>query len=125
MSRDYDLPRDKYDTASAETLVSLGWEKVLPVMPDILEWLQDINWPVALIFRPFLIDVGAPLAPFIKAVLATDDNVWKYGILVNVVTQSPELAAELRSDLERLCSNPSAGEQLEGVSELAQEILAS
>lgn len=125
MNRDFGLPRDKYDTASAEKLVSLGWEKVLPVMPDILEWLQDINWPVAAVFRPFLIDVGAPLAPFIKAVLATDDNVWKYGILVSVVGQSPELAAELRSDLERLRSTPSAGEKLEGVSELAQEILAS
>lgn len=125
MSRDFDLPRDKYDTASAETLVSLGWERIVPVIPNILEWLQDINWPVAVVFRPFLIAVGAPLAPFIKAVLATDDNVWKYGILASVVSQAPELAAELRLDLERLCSNPSDGERLEGVSELAQEILAS
>jgi|SRR5471032_362477 len=125
MSKDFGLPHDKYDTERAETLVSLGWKEVLPVMPDILEWLRDINWPVAGVFRPFLVDVGAPLAPFIKTVLATDDDVWKYGILASVVSQSPELAAALRSDLELLCSTPSVGEQLEGVSELAREILAS
>jgi hypothetical protein len=72
-----------------------------------------------------LAEVGAPLAPYIKTVIATDDDAWKYFILVGVVGPSPELAAALRADLERLSNSPTVGKQLEGVSEQAKEILES
>jgi hypothetical protein len=55
---DYHLPRDKHDTDSAAALVSLGWEAVLPVVPEIMEWVQDSNWPVARVFSPFLVEAG-------------------------------------------------------------------
>lgn len=118
------LPRDKYDTESATALVCLGWHRVERVVPQILEWLQDINWPVATIFRPFLIDAGARLAPFIRPIFATDDAVWTFNILQAVVSQSPALTAELSCELERLANSPALVEQLEGVSDVARQILA-
>lgn len=39
------LPRDKHDTANATALVAASWEIIEPVMPRILEWMQDLNWP--------------------------------------------------------------------------------
>ena len=47
------LPRDKHDKRSAAALVALGWNKVEQAIPEILEWLQDINWPVVPILVPF------------------------------------------------------------------------
>lgn len=119
------LPRDKHDTDTAAALVALGWERVACVAPQMLAWLQDGNWPVAAVLRPFLVAQGARLAPHVKPVFATDDDVWKYFILADLVRQSPELASALGTELARMAGSPTAGERLEGVAAQAQEILAT
>ena len=117
------LPRDKHDVENAAALVALGWERALPVIPQILEWTQDGNWPVARVFRPFLVDAGARVAPFLRTVFATDDETWKYFTLTDIVERSPELAEALHADLERMAHRPTASEELEGVSGQALAIL--
>src|SRR5262249_44528772 len=47
------LPTGKHDVASARALVALGYPAVAPVLPQLLEWVQDINWPVAAVLAPF------------------------------------------------------------------------
>ncbi len=37
------LPRDKHDVAAVERLAALGYPTVEPVLPELLEWIQDIN----------------------------------------------------------------------------------
>lgn len=119
------LPCDKHDTQAAAALVALGWERVADSAPQILAWIQDVNWPVAAVFLPFLVAQGARLAPSIRPILASGDDVWKYYILACIVRQSPELAAALGAELARLAACPTSGERLEGVAQEAQEILAS
>ena len=118
------LPRDKHDTDAAAALVALGWGRVACVAPQILEWTQDSNWPVAAVFHPFLIAQGAGLAPYIKPIFSTHDDVWKYFILVHIVRLSPDLARAISEELWRMAAHPTAGERLEGVAQQAQEILA-
>jgi hypothetical protein len=125
MSNALSLPQDKYDTEAATALAVASWESIAPLMPQILEWMQDLNWPVAHVFQPFLVSVGLPLVPFVREVFATDDEQWKYNILVSVVACAPELATALHDDLKRMANNPTEGERLEGVSEEAREILAN
>jgi hypothetical protein len=103
--------------------VKLGFPAVAPVIPQILEWLQDLNWPVALVFQPFLVSIGEPLAPYVGAVLQGQDDIWKYSLLRVVVDQSPELARALRPELEHVAKHPSAGESEEEVDQVAVEIL--
>lgn len=117
------LPRDKIHTRSAQKLVELGFPAVEPVLSEILEWVQDGNWPVAQIFLPFLADVGLPLAPHIQRILSTDDAGWKYFILFCVVGESDELRRQLKSDLERLASSPTADERSWGTDKIARELL--
>ena len=38
------LPQDKYDTEAASALAVASWESIAPLMPQILEWMQDLNW---------------------------------------------------------------------------------
>ena len=92
-------------------------------MPQLLEWVQDVNWPVAQPLLLFLNKIGAPLAPYIRAILETDDEPWKWNVLWMIVEPSKDLRAVFRPDLERLANNPSAGERTEGLDVLAREIL--
>ena len=119
------IPTSKHDTEKARSLVALGYPAVEPVLPQILEWVQDLNWPVARVFQSFLSGIGAPLAPFVRVVLATQDDSWKYFVLIGIVAPSVELAKALRLDLERLAKSPTAGEMTEEVSDVAAEILQS
>src|SRR3954454_25322905 len=57
------LPRDKLDVAGARAVIALGYPAVAPVLGDLLEWLQDCNWPVS-----------RPIADFLpQAIEATHD----------------------------------------------------
>ena len=118
------LPRDKHDTHHAQALIALPWEELRPAMPQILEWVQDANWPVAAIFLPYLAGIGPRLAPYIKAVLASGDEQWKYFVLLGIVRHSSGLAAAVDGQLQRFALAPTAAELEEGVAELAREILA-
>lgn len=117
------LPRDKYDMENATALVALGWHKVECVAPKILEWLQDINWPVASIFSPLLVEAGVRLTPFLRPILNGGDAIWTLNILQAVVSHSPALANDLTCELERLANFPTTVEQLEGVPDEARKIL--
>jgi len=55
--------------------------------------------------------------------LHSQDDVWKYWILANLVRTSASLSKGLHNELRRIASSPSAGERTEGVDELAIEIL--
>ena len=118
------LPRDKHDTGNAQALTALPWEEIRPAMPQILEWVQDANWPVAAILLPFLASIGPRLAPYLKTVLASDDEQWKYVVLLGIVSHSPGLASAVDGELTRFALAPTAGELEEGVAEVALEILA-
>lgn len=120
---EFQMPRDKHDIETATALVALGWERVEPAMPQILDWVLDSNWPVARVLQPFLVNSGAKLAPFFRTILDTDDDTAKYHILSSIVMCSNDLAMALRPELERLCRCPTHGELREEVSDLAREIL--
>ena len=117
------LPRDKHDTRSAQALIALRWEEIRPAMPQILEWVQDANWPVAGILLPYLAGIGVRLAPYVKTVLAGNDEQWKYFVLQGIVRHSLELAAALNGELTRFALAPTVAELEEGVAEVAREIL--
>lgn len=117
------LPQDKSDLQRARAIVTLGFPAIAPIVPSVLEWIQDINWPVAHIFAPFLASIGSELAPYVRTVLETDDGVWKCHVIQAVVAPSLELARALQPDLERIVRNPSQSEQNEEVDLVALEAL--
>jgi hypothetical protein len=118
------LPRDKLDTARAKAIVELGYPAATPVLPELLRWMQDINWPVAQVLQPFLAGIGAPLELHLREILGAEDDVWKLWIVTLIIGRSPELTVLMRSDLQSLASAPTAGERAEAVDKAASEILA-
>jgi hypothetical protein len=119
------VPRDKLDLERAEAAIGAGYPAVKPVLPELLEWLQDMNWPVARLLAPFLASIGAPLETDVRRVLESSDDIWKYWVIHSVVAKSPELARLFWSELQRLASNPTENERAEELNELARGILGT
>ncbi|MCA1295415.1 DUF5071 domain-containing protein [Paenibacillus sp. alder61] len=89
-----------------------------------MEWLQDINWPIAMDVSKLLLTVPVETIPFIRNVLAGDDDIWKEWCLRYIVKDLPtELRENLKEDLERIAYRPTKGKELEEVHITAQEIL--
>lgn len=117
------VPRDKHDHESANRAIAAGYPAVKPVLTELLEWIQDMNWPVAQTLTPFLASIGLPLAPYIKNILETDDDIWKYWIFKEIFLRSAELAEAFRDELERIVVNPTESERIEELPEEASKVL--
>lgn len=115
------LPRDKHDVAAVERLSALGYPAVEPVLPELLEWIQDINWPVARVIAPFLAGIGRPLAPQVRPVLRSSDEDWIYFTLWNVLNRNPALIDALKPELAQLAA---AAPSEAGIQQCAAQLLA-
>ncbi|MEV5026620.1 DUF5071 domain-containing protein [Paenibacillus sp. LPE1-1-1.1] len=75
------IPRTKFDNERANQLENAKKENILLVLPQLLEWLQDINWPIAQDIGDVLVDFEDHLIPHIRAVLNSDDGGWKFSFI--------------------------------------------
>ena len=118
------ISTSKGDFEKAKQVIALGYPAVAPILPQLLEWLHDYNWPVAKPLAPFLASIGTPLLPHIKYILDSDDLIWKYWMFSLIVAESPELSALLRPELKHFAHSPTRSEISEELHIIAQEILA-
>jgi len=117
------VPRDKHDLESANRAVAAGYPAVEPVLSYLLEWIQDMNWPVGQRLAPFLATIGTPLVPHIRKVFETDDEIWKYQIMDEIFLESPQVAEEFRDELARIAYSPTESEVIEELHEKALDVL--
>ncbi|MEL6822404.1 MAG: DUF5071 domain-containing protein [Calditrichota bacterium] len=115
------LPIGKFELDKAQLMINLGYPAVAPVLEELFEWLQDMNWPVAQKIAPFLVSIGEPLIPHLRKIFADNDAEWKFFSLGWIV-QKLELPViqQLEGDLRRMAE---AGTEAEHVQEAASEIL--
>ena len=119
------LPRDKHDTLAVDQLADLGYPIISPVLPDLVKWLQDANWPVAGPISDLLVKTGKPVLPLLLEVLKGNDAIWKYWCLELVVRRLPsDVVADLRPELERLAQYPSDSDRQEEVDASAKSLRA-
>jgi hypothetical protein len=112
-------PANKHDVGTAEAIVASGDA----TDPRLLEWVQDLNWPVAQVLAPFLACAGRIVAPAIREILTSDDETWKWSVVTGVIARSPELVAALRHELERIAIAPSPSERHEELDQIATKLL--
>ncbi|NND96369.1 MAG: DUF5071 domain-containing protein [Pirellulaceae bacterium] len=116
--------RSKFDCEKVDRLIQRGYPAVAAHIPNMFQWLQDMNWPVAKKLAPFLLSIGEPICPEIRRVFDGDDPIWKYWVIVVLLTQlPPELVQPFRPDLERLATSPTPAEQAELLDEAAADLL--
>lgn len=117
------VPKSKFDLESANRAVAAGYPAVEPVLADLVEWLQDYNWPVAHVLAPFLADIGIPLVPQIDHVFTTNDETWKYWMIVCLISHNDELYEHYKTRLIELAEHPSESDRVDELDEVARELL--
>jgi len=118
------IPKDKFDTAAIKRASQIGFPILNPILSDLLGWVQDANWPVAPHTASLLSTAGVEILPHIRAILNSEDGVWKYWTIELVVTNlSSGVQIELRDELARLAGHPTKDDQLEAVDVAARGIL--
>ncbi|MFJ8235333.1 DUF5071 domain-containing protein [Ureibacillus sp. NPDC094379] len=123
-SYDEFLPRNKHDFDRLYKLKTMDHTELLPLLPGLMEWIQDMNWPIAEEVAELLLLFPNEIVPLIKNVFATNDDVWKYWCLVVLIKKMPkESRSLLKSDLIRLIERPTAGEKVEELDEIAMQLL--
>ncbi|WP_281227073.1 DUF5071 domain-containing protein [Flavobacterium aquiphilum] len=113
------IPKDKFDIETAEKLKNYSFEEIKPIIPNLLEWLQDLNWPVSQLIADFLIPYSENIAFEIFKILQGRDEMWKYWILLifgKIIKN--ELVIK---EVNRIVLNPTFEEIDAAVYELAKE----
>lgn len=119
------VPADKHDHAAVERAVAIGYPDINPVLPDLLAWLQDANWPVAEGVVQFLADAGPEITPHIIAVFSGSDFQWQYVLLAYLVCDlHPDVWIQIRPTVQRMADQPTKREIEECVAEAATDVLA-
>ncbi|WP_339310056.1 DUF5071 domain-containing protein [Paenibacillus sp. FSL k6-2145] len=118
------LPRDKFDYEAVRKLSEFSDVELKVIIPELMEWLQDGNWPISKPVEDLLLRLGEDLIPHIKDVLQTQDPQWEYFILVGLIDRLPvSHLSMLRSDLVRILESPTPSEVLEELDEVIVELL--
>lgn len=117
------IPKDKFDNSSIETLRTIDVDKATPILGSLLEWLQDLNWPVAKELIDVLPRFHVGLIPHIESVFSSNDDIWKYWTLRLIKKFPIETVNFLAPAIKRMAENPTAGEVIEETNIYALEII--
>jgi hypothetical protein len=120
------LPRDKFDISAVQQLSQAEPSEIEKLAPQLLEWLQDANWPIAVPMANMLVTYQNNILSEVSVVLRGEDPIWKYWCIELLVKKlNSKCIMALKSDLENLANNPSSIEVLEEVSRVAKEVLST
>ncbi len=122
------MPKNKHDIYAVECLDKEMPENVIPLLPELMEWLKDMNWPVANAILPLMIRYQDETTRIAMDILKKEqnDDIWKYWIIKHFVPALSDKNQRILFDsLERIANYPTKGEQVEEVNEVAKEYLLS
>lgn len=118
------VPKNKYDFEAIERARQKGFPALNPALPELLEWVKDANWPVAVKTADLVSTAGLQIVPHIEAILCSDDTIWKYWVIDLVVRNSGlRILRELRGELVRLAESPPQDDQAAALAEVARSVL--
>ncbi|HNY31575.1 MAG TPA: DUF5071 domain-containing protein [Fibrobacteria bacterium] len=109
------MPSDKSDIESARSITKSSGSWSEEELFQILEWVQDGNWPVARILLPYLKTLKQDLNRQILTILDTQDHVWMYWVIDLI--DPTRMNDALRERLERIANSPTRREEDEGLPE--------
>lgn len=116
------VPKDKHDISNINKLYNLSDEEMKLIVYDLLEWIQDYNWPVAQELIPLLKEREDIIFPYMSDILRGDDFMWKYWIMDLIIPGfSFEHKNALKDDILLLINDPDIDEDTESIREIAEE----
>lgn len=120
------LPKSTSDTSTINRLMNLSDEEIYPIIPSLLEWIQDMNWIVAPYIVSVILEHQKISEQFIAKLLSKDqtDDIWKYWIISELLYKWSDVpCGEIMHEITRISEFPTDGEINEEVNVLAKEYL--
>lgn len=116
------VPKNKHDVSNINKLYSLTDDEMKLIVYDLLEWIQDYNWPVAQELVPLLKEREDIIFPYMSDILRGDDFMWKYWIMDLIIPDfSFEHKNALKDDILVLINDTDIDEDTESIREIAKE----
>ncbi|MCK9861018.1 DUF5071 domain-containing protein [Paenibacillus sp. ATY16] len=120
------VPKDKFDEEAIVKLKAIDplIINLKPIIGELFEWIQDINWPIAeelcIILAGFKPE---DIIPQIRMILNSGDDTWQFSCIQFLIPRlSPEVKKAIAPDLLRIAIAPTENEKLCEVDELAKKI---
>lgn len=120
------VPKNKFDDSGIEELRMLSDEEIAPILPALLEWMKDMNWPIAKEMPELLSMHQKLIIPYIIEALQPEqlECDWKtYIILFLLPLLDSDYFVMLKPSLDRIVKEPTWGEISDGTYEAAREFL--
>lgn len=120
------IPTSKDDQKAIENLQTASPEQVFVVAKELLEWLEDGNWPVSYPVGKVLSQYVNQLQDELLPILRGPDPLWKMWCIRFILeeAQVSQLDKQYLVELERIAKYPTPNEEAEGTAEAAQDALA-
>ena len=97
------LPKCKDDMDAVQKIKELEYPEIAPILPHLLTWLKDANWPIAKNIADKLVSIGQPVMSHVKKILNGNDDLWKYWVMLLVVKKmDPMCIQKIKFDLEKI-----------------------
>ncbi|HOH37098.1 MAG TPA: DUF5071 domain-containing protein [Spirochaetota bacterium] len=124
------IPKNKFDVVSVSELSKYEYSFYKPILGNLFEWIQDINWPVAKVIIPLLIKAEKDIIPYVKDILNSNDSIWKYWVISQVVDGMDSIVKktiliELKEDFESIIDNPTIEDKSEELDILITNLMNS
>ncbi len=118
------IPKNKGDIETAERLKNYSYEEIKTIVPELLTWIQDMNWPVAGPVSNYLESISEYLTDDIIKILNGNDDVWKYWcVSVFGLNAIKPIDPKLMTEFKRIATNPTQKEVYEEIHELTLEFI--
>jgi hypothetical protein len=109
---------------AAIVLKRIGYSRVKSIIPELLEWIQDMNWPGAQEIVDLLITVDDEIVPYVKKILKSKDGIWIIWLLSEVVSKwNKDLKKQIKDDLYELSVTLDNNLIIEGVDIQSMKLL--
>lgn len=118
------VPKGKFDFDTVSELEKASMEDVIPILPDLFEWTEDVNWPIAPKLSEVLSKFGEAVIPYIKHYLKHPAGLDEYGTYFFLMPKlSKEQLELIRDDLIQIWKNPTEFQKEEEYDKLAAEYI--
>ena len=118
------IPQHKHDFEAIKQLQAATSQQIVPLLPELLKWIQDMNWPVAEPVLEILMQYPTEITPLVEEVLLGNDEMWIYWCLERIVPCLPFYSKMvLANAVEQIATSvdPKMGE----LADLAKTVLRS
>jgi hypothetical protein len=120
------VPSSKDDLDAINALANASEQDIIAVADELLEWLQDGNWPVSYPVGVILSRYVNKLSDKLVSVFRSYDSIWKYWCIKFIIMELNinQIPSDIIHELRRMVESPTASDIEEGAAEAATEVLS-